>query len=413
MVARSRRRTSPSPPTCGRSCRRSRPAARSCCARARPRRSRPRSSVRWPWRRASRRRAERRARASAPSAPSCSATHPDVDLVTFTGSSAVGSASRAQAGAASKRLILELGRQERAALPGRRARGRARRPGRWAPFSVFFAHAGQGCSLQTRMLVPEEHKAAVLDAVAATAAGCTIGDTRDAGTDARAGGVTASLATASKSSWRAGVDAGGRIVAGGARPRAARPRAGTTSPPSSTSTTTRTRWRRPRCSGRCSRSRATETSTKRSRSPTTRPTTCRPASTPTTSPSASTSPPDPDGHRAGQRRGGRERVHPDGRIQAQRRSVASAGSSASARSSRRSTSWSARSKRRHANHDRVHAWLQGARHHAARRRARAEVRGDGRRGRLRVERRDLPGADHHGPQDRTAAQVRADLRPPR
>ena len=36
-------------------------------------------------------------------------------------------------------------------------------------FGVFFAHAGQGCSLQTRMLVPQEHKAAVLEAVAATA----------------------------------------------------------------------------------------------------------------------------------------------------------------------------------------------------------------------------------------------------
>ena len=47
---------------------------------------------------------------------------------------------------------------------------------------VFTAHAGQGCALQTRMLVPHDRKAEVLEAVAATAERMLPGDPHEAST---------------------------------------------------------------------------------------------------------------------------------------------------------------------------------------------------------------------------------------
>ncbi|GMU77990.1 MAG: aldehyde dehydrogenase [Acidimicrobiia bacterium] len=143
-------------------------------------------------------------------------TDPDVDLVSFTGSSAVGRMIAAQAAPSMKKLVLELGgKSVQLYLPDVLEDG----PGATGAgaFGVFFAHAGQGCSLQTRMLVPEEHKAAALDAVAATAASFTIGDTRDQTTTL---GPVVSRASRERIEGLVaqGVSAGGRVVAGGARP---------------------------------------------------------------------------------------------------------------------------------------------------------------------------------------------------
>lgn len=143
-------------------------------------------------------------------------THPGVDLVSFTGSSAVGRLIGERAAASMKRLILELGgKSVQLHLPDALADGPA--GAAMGAFAVFYAHAGQGCSLQTRILVPEEQVAAVLDAVAATAASFTIGDTRDPATTL---GPVVSAASRDRIEGLVarGVDAGGRIVAGGARP---------------------------------------------------------------------------------------------------------------------------------------------------------------------------------------------------
>jgi acyl-CoA reductase-like NAD-dependent aldehyde dehydrogenase len=143
-------------------------------------------------------------------------THADVDLVTFTGSSAVGRRIGAQAGAGLKRQILELGgKSVQLYLPDALEDGLG--AAAMGAFSVFFAHAGQGCSLQTRMLVPAAQKAAVLDAVAATVGGLTIGDTRDASTTL---GPVVSAASLERIEGlvASGIDAGGRVVTGGARP---------------------------------------------------------------------------------------------------------------------------------------------------------------------------------------------------
>ena len=143
-------------------------------------------------------------------------THPDVDLVSFTGSTAVGRAIAAQAAPGMKRLILELGgKSVQLYLPDAIADGPAKAVG--GALAVFFAHAGQGCSLQTRMLVPREQVATVVDAVAAAAAGLTVGDPREASTVVGPV-VSASSRERIERLVAEGVRAGGRVACGGRRP---------------------------------------------------------------------------------------------------------------------------------------------------------------------------------------------------
>jgi aldehyde dehydrogenase (NAD+) len=143
-------------------------------------------------------------------------THPGVDLVTFTGSSAVGAAIAAQAAPGLKRVILELGgKSVQWYLADALADGPG--PAVAGALAVFAAHCGQGCSLQTRMLVPREREAEVLDAVGAAAAALPIGDPRDAGTVVGPL-VSEASRTRVESLVAAGVADGGRIVAGGERP---------------------------------------------------------------------------------------------------------------------------------------------------------------------------------------------------
>ena len=103
-------------------------------------------------------------------------THPAVDLVSFTGSSSVGRAIAAQAAPTLKRLILELGgKSAQLHLPDTFEGGGLGQVME-AAMMVFASHAGQGCALQTRLLVPEIHRAKVLEAVAAAAKSLAIGD---------------------------------------------------------------------------------------------------------------------------------------------------------------------------------------------------------------------------------------------
>lgn len=143
-------------------------------------------------------------------------THPDVDLVSFTGSIATGRVIAGQAAATMKRLVLELGgKSAQIYLPDMLEDGPG--PAAAGGAVVFYAHAGQGCSLQTRVLVPNEHKAAVLEALAAVANGMQIGDTRDPATTL---GPVVSAESRSRIEGlvASGLAAGGRLVAGGARP---------------------------------------------------------------------------------------------------------------------------------------------------------------------------------------------------
>jgi acyl-CoA reductase-like NAD-dependent aldehyde dehydrogenase len=98
-----------------------------------------------------------------------------VDLITFTGSDAVGSAIAAQSAATLKRLVLELGGKSalivRADADQKMALSQALRG--------FTSHAGQGCAMNTRILVHHSIHAAFVEQLAAAARQVTVGDPSD------------------------------------------------------------------------------------------------------------------------------------------------------------------------------------------------------------------------------------------
>jgi acyl-CoA reductase-like NAD-dependent aldehyde dehydrogenase len=101
-------------------------------------------------------------------------THPDVDMVSFTGSTAVGRSILAQAAPTVKHVALELGgKSAQIYLPDaidRAAMG---------AMAVVAMTSGQACVAATRMLVPNESKAEVIDAVSRTYASLKIGPPSD------------------------------------------------------------------------------------------------------------------------------------------------------------------------------------------------------------------------------------------
>ncbi|MBW8803356.1 MAG: aldehyde dehydrogenase family protein [Catenulisporales bacterium] len=93
------------------------------------------------------------------------AAHPDVDAVSFTGSTAVGRLIAEQAGRGIKRVTLELGgKSASVVLPGADLAKAVN-----VTVANVFANSGQTCSAWTRLLVPEEQYAEAL-AIAAEAA---------------------------------------------------------------------------------------------------------------------------------------------------------------------------------------------------------------------------------------------------
>ena len=102
-------------------------------------------------------------------------TSPDVDAVTFTGSTATGRRIMAAASATVKRVFLELGGKsalvvlDDADLAG---------PIGTAAFATC-SHAGQGCAIPSRMLVPRQQHDAIVEQVAAALGRVTYGDPTD------------------------------------------------------------------------------------------------------------------------------------------------------------------------------------------------------------------------------------------
>jgi aldehyde dehydrogenase (NAD+) len=102
-------------------------------------------------------------------------THPAVDMVSFTGSTSVGRQILAQASTSVKRVALELG--------GKSAQiylddAIARTP--MGAMQVVAMTAGQACVAATRMLVPNERKAEVLELVAGAYGQLKVGHPDDA-----------------------------------------------------------------------------------------------------------------------------------------------------------------------------------------------------------------------------------------
>jgi aldehyde dehydrogenase (NAD+) len=102
-------------------------------------------------------------------------TSPDVDAVTFTGSTATGRRIMAAASATVKRVFLELG--------GKSAMVVLDDADLAAPLGMAAyatcSHAGQGCAITTRMLVPRQLHDAIASQVAAALDGVTYGDPAD------------------------------------------------------------------------------------------------------------------------------------------------------------------------------------------------------------------------------------------
>jgi len=102
-------------------------------------------------------------------------TSPDVDAVTFTGSTATGRRIMAAASDTIKRVFLELGgKSALVVLDDADVAG----PAMMAAFAAC-SHAGQGCAIPTRMLVPRAKVDEVVSQVAAMMGQVTYGDPTD------------------------------------------------------------------------------------------------------------------------------------------------------------------------------------------------------------------------------------------
>jgi aldehyde dehydrogenase (NAD+) len=136
-----------------------------------------------------------------------------VDLITFTGSDAVGSAIAAQSAPTLKRLVLELGGKSalivRADANMKMALAQALRG--------FTSHAGQGCAMNTRVLVHNSIRGSFVAQLAAAAQSVRVGNPADAGTDM--GPLIRSAARDRVEGYVAeGLRSGATLRAGGRRP---------------------------------------------------------------------------------------------------------------------------------------------------------------------------------------------------
>ncbi|OBK47572.1 aldehyde dehydrogenase family protein [Mycobacterium sp. 1081908.1] len=105
-------------------------------------------------------------------------TSPDVDVVTFTGSTAVGRKIMAAASETVKRVFLELGGKSAVIMLDDADFAGA---SMFAAFSMV-THAGQGCALTSRLLVPRSHHDEIVELIAANFAKVRHGDPADSKT---------------------------------------------------------------------------------------------------------------------------------------------------------------------------------------------------------------------------------------
>jgi len=101
--------------------------------------------------------------------------HAGVDMITFTGSTATGRRIMSRAGEQIKRVQLELGGKSAQIVLDDVPEAVVRSLG----FGAVLVHCGQGCALQTRLLMPEHLMDAYLEGVKEAAGQITVGDPRD------------------------------------------------------------------------------------------------------------------------------------------------------------------------------------------------------------------------------------------
>ncbi|TCR16036.1 aldehyde dehydrogenase family protein [Streptomyces sp. BK205] len=136
--------------------------------------------------------------------------HPEIDLVSFTGSIEVGRAIAREAGGRLKRVVLELGGNDAAiVLPGHS-------PADVAPalFDLSMVNSGQFCAAVKRIYVPRAEQDELASALADLAKTAQMGPGLDSSADYGPLTNPAQLARADRM-VRAAVAAGGRLLAGG------------------------------------------------------------------------------------------------------------------------------------------------------------------------------------------------------
>jgi len=140
-------------------------------------------------------------------------THPDVDKVTFTGSSAAGRRVASLCGQDLRRVTLELGGKSAAVLlddADVAAAAESLRIG-------SLRNTGQVCSLKTRVVVPRAREAEFLDAFTAVVSSMPVGDPRDP--DTQLGPLVSEQQRSRVEGYiEAGRAQGARVVVGGGRP---------------------------------------------------------------------------------------------------------------------------------------------------------------------------------------------------
>ncbi len=141
------------------------------------------------------------------------AEDPRVDLISFTGSTATGKSVMRAASESLKKVFLELGGKSAfVVLDDADLRAACS----MAAFTVC-THAGQGCAITTRLLVPRARYDEAVEATAKTLQGLRPGDPRDSGT------ICGPLISARQRDRvegyiRLAVEEGGTVVVGGGRP---------------------------------------------------------------------------------------------------------------------------------------------------------------------------------------------------
>lgn len=139
--------------------------------------------------------------------------HPAVDMITFTGSTATGRRIMSRAGEQIKRVQLELGGKSAQVILDDVPEEAVRQIG----LGAVLTHCGQGCALQTRLLMPESLLDAYLDGVRAMAPAIKIGDPREP--DTALGPLIREQQRERVEGYvESGLEQGGTLITGGKRP---------------------------------------------------------------------------------------------------------------------------------------------------------------------------------------------------
>jgi aldehyde dehydrogenase (NAD+) len=138
------------------------------------------------------------------------ASHPDVDMVSFTGSTRAGISVAEAAAPTVKRVHQELGGKSPNIILGSADLDAAVRAG----VAACFANSGQSCNAPTRMLVPEEAMDRAIEVAREAAGAVRVGNPADASTGI--GPVVSQMQFDKiQALIRKGIDEGATLVAGG------------------------------------------------------------------------------------------------------------------------------------------------------------------------------------------------------